>query len=80
MNMRQLTVTDSDNIEAVGYDTKSMQLGVVFKTSPDKIYGYECTRDEFAEFVSAESMGSHFHKVFKKRAFTKSERPPTLKK
>lgn len=79
--MRLMTVTDSEIIEAVGYDPAGLQVGVVFKSSPTVLYKYECSNAEFLEFVSADSMGGHLHYVFKKRAFTKSERPaPTLKK
>ena len=77
--MRLLIVTDSENIEAVGYDPTTLQLGVVFKSAPTTVYSYECSNAEFAEFVSAERIGSHHHKVFKKRAFTKSERPSLQK-
>ena len=79
--MRLMTVTDSEIIEAVGYDPAGLQLGVVFKSSPTTIYKYECSNAEFLEFISAERMGPFLHKVFKPRPFTKSERtPPTLNK
>jgi len=77
--MRLLTVTDSENIEAIGYDPKTLRLGVVFNTSPTVVYNYECSNAEFLEFLSAESIGGHFHKTFKRRSFTKSERPTLVK-
>ena len=78
--MRLMTVTDSDMIEAVGYDPDGMRLGVVFKSSPSTIFGYECSHLEFSQLISAESIGKHFHATFRRRAFTKSVRPPTLQK
>jgi hypothetical protein len=76
-----MKIEDSKNIDAVGYDAKAMQVGIVFKSTPDVVYKYECTRDEFMDFIGADSMGSHVHAMFRKRAFTKSVRErPTLEK
>lgn len=79
--MRLLAVSDSDIIDCVGYDAEKKQVQIVFKSTPDVVYAYDATADEFATLVASESIGSHFHKNIKKRAFTKSERlKPTLKK
>jgi hypothetical protein len=80
-NMRLMKIEDSKNIDAVGYDAKTMQVGIVFKSSPDVVYKYDCSDSEFLEFIGADSMGNHVHAVFRKRAFTKSARErPTLEK
>jgi hypothetical protein len=81
--MRLLQVTDSDIIEAVGFDNESGAMGVVFKSSADTVYQYEkVSIDHFARMISAESIGKAFHELFKKtkHPFTKSLRKPTLKK
>lgn len=81
--MRHLTVTDSDNIEAVGFDNETGGLEIVFKSSPGDVYRYDRVPVEhFARLVSAESIGKAFHEMFKKTKypFTKSTRTTTLKK
>lgn len=80
--MRLLTVTDSDVIEAVGFDNDNLALEVVFKSAPADVYRYECVpADAFAKLVSAPSIGKTFHEMFRKsrHPFTKSARS-TLKK
>ena len=78
--MRHLQVSDSDIIKSVAYDTEREELKVVFKATPDVVYSYGATEHEFVSFVTADSIGSFFHKNFKKRAFTKSQLEPDLKK
>lgn len=81
--MRLLTVTDSDIIEAVGYDQSIEALGVVFKSSPDTMYSYGGVKPEtFGRLVSADSIGKAFHELFRKtkHPFTKSTREPEIKK
>jgi KTSC domain-containing protein len=89
--MRLLNVTDSDNIEAIGFDPKDKDklqgtLAVVFKQPngkpSDEVYLYEGVRYEvFVELISAESVGKAFYPLFRKTKypFTKSARP-SLKK
>jgi len=77
--MRHLIIPDSGNIEAVGFDPTEGKIDVVFKTTPDQVYSYVGTEAEFVSLVTADSVGGQFHKLLKKRQFTKSERP-TLKK
>lgn len=88
--MRMLTVTDSDIIEAIGFDTSKNPndhsggtLEVVFKSSLDHVYSYEgVPASAFAQLVSADSIGKEFHELFRKTKypFVKSTRQPTLKK
>lgn len=81
--MRHLTVTDSDIIEAIGFDNESGALEVVFKSSASDVYRYERVQsDMFLRLISAESIGKAFHELFRKTKypFTKSARQPTLKK
>ncbi len=81
--MRHLIVTDSEIIEAVGFDNETGTVEVVFKSSPNDVYKYNHVSVEtFARMISAESIGKAFHDLFKKTKlpFTKSVRPETLKK
>lgn len=85
--MRHLLVTDSDIIEAIGFEPTAYLVGtleVVFKASPDVVYQYKKVGfDTFTQLISAESIGKSFHEMFKKtkHPFTKSDRKkPTLKK
>jgi hypothetical protein len=89
--MRHLIVTDSDIIEAIGFElTKVLAvptfgaLEVVFKSTPDIVYRYEnVDPDTLAQLISAESIGKSFHEMFRKtkHPFTKSDRQQlTLKK
>lgn len=87
--MRHLIVTDSDIIEAIGFDPVLSTSGVVgalevvFKATPDVVYRYEKVGiDDFVRLVSAESIGKSFHEMFRKtkHPFTKSTRKPSLKK
>lgn len=80
--MRLLTVTDSDIIEAVGFDPTDKdklqgKLGVVFKSSPREVYLYEGVRYEtYFVLTSADSVGKAFHELFRKtkHPFVKSAR------
>jgi hypothetical protein len=83
--MRLLTVTDSDIIDAVGFEADGMTsaLEVVFKSSPDQVYRYEDVGiTAFIKLITSESIGKTFHELFRKTKypFTKSTRSPTLKK
>jgi len=88
--MRHLKVPDSDTIEAIGFEETEIRnvgtigaMEVVFKSSPDTIYRYDNVNALlFVHIVGSNSIGSAFHESFKKtnRPFTKSQRPPTLKK
>ncbi len=85
--MRHLLVTDSDIIEAIGFEPTAYLLGtleVVFKSTPDVVYSYERVGfDTFTNLISSESIGKTFHEMFRKtkHPFKKSERKrPTLKK
>ena len=81
--MRHLVVTDSDIIEAIGFDNETGALEVIFKSSSTEVYRYERVPiDTFARLISAESIGKAFHELFRKTKFpfTKSARPPTLTK
>lgn len=87
--MRHLLVTDSDIIEAIGFEPSKESpaatrgaLEIVFKSSPDQLYRYEDVGfSEFLRLVAADSIGKTFHELFRKTKypFTKSARP-TLKK
>lgn len=85
--MRMLTVSDSDIIDAVGFDPTDKAafrgtLGVTFKSSPEEVYLYKDVRYElYFDMTSAESIGKAFHDLFKKQKypFTKSARA-TLQK
>jgi hypothetical protein len=88
--MRHLTVTDSDMIEAIGFDTSenpndhsSGALEVVFKSSPGDVYRYGgVPAGVFISLLNAESIGKRFHEHFRKtkHPFTKSARSTTLRK
>lgn len=87
--MRFLTVTDSDIIEAIGFDVRGevSALEVIFKSTTFNntnvfVYRYEdVTEKEFIKLVTAESIGKMFHEMFKKtkKPFTKSARPTLTK-
>jgi len=84
--MRLLTVTDSDNIEAIGFKETRTEpvhgdvygtLGVVFKSSPDTVHLYDdVSSDTFARLVGGDSVGKTFYELFRKTKypFTKSAR------
>lgn len=66
----QLRPVVSSNILAVGHCPETDTLAVQFKGG--QTYHYpNCTAEEHDAFVSAESIGSHFHKTFKGREFKK---------
>jgi len=84
--MRLLNVTDSDNIEAIGFDPKNKTeehgtLAMVFKQPNGKpseeVYLYDgVPYAVFVELISAESIGKAFYPLFRKTKypFTKSLR------
>lgn len=94
--MRHLIVTDSDIIESIAFEHNAFSksaaeaadkaqgtLEVVFKGKSDTAYRYENVHSGvFVCLVEAESIGKEFHRLFRatKYPFTKSQRPPTLKK
>lgn len=88
--MRLMQVTDSDIIEAIGYEMQAVlksgttgALEIVFKSTPNVVYHYDdISSDIYIQIISAESIGKEFHRTIKanKIPFTKSERKPTLKK
>lgn len=88
--MRHLIVTDSDNIFSVGFDASGSDaehmwgaLEVVFKPNTEEVYRYEHVRFEtFVKLIGAESIGKACHELLRKtkHPFTKSTKPPTLKK
>lgn len=86
--MRHLKVTDSDNIELIGFhcatDAACGTLEVVFKSSPSDVYRYDRVPvSSFVKLTSADSIGKEFHELFRKTKypFTKSTRSEvTLKK
>lgn len=56
--MRMLTVPDSQNVEAVGYDTAARTLRVMFKGG--RTYDYsQVSAERFAALVSAPSIGEY---------------------
>jgi len=58
LDVRALGVSDSGNIEAVGYHAESRTLRVWFKGG--RVYDYaDVSPDQFAAMVSAPSVGSH---------------------
>jgi len=58
LDVRALTVSDSSNIEAVGYHAESSTLRVWFKGG--RMYDYDgVSPDQFAAMVSAPSVGSY---------------------
>lgn len=86
--MRHLGITDSEIIEAIGFEltgraspSYSSQVGVlevVFKAAPNMIYRYEdVTVDDFVALVTSDRIGKLFIEKFKKtkHPFVKSERP-----
>ena len=55
---------ESSNLSAVGYDPDTQELQVQFKNGG--IYSYEgVPHQTHADLVSAESIGSAFHKLIK---------------
>lgn len=91
-DMRLMTVTDSDIIDAIGFgDVRENpdgipgvfgKLGVVFKSSPTVVYEYpDVSSDTYAKLVSGDSVGKTFHELFKKTRypFTKSDRSTLAK-
>jgi hypothetical protein len=77
--MRLVTISDSENIELIGYDPTKVQLGVVFKSDLDTVYLYKSvTAYMFLEMLNAESIGGWFAHHIKRQPkvypFTKSAR------
>lgn len=61
---RHLTVSDSSNIESVGYNLATQTLEVRFLTGG--VYAYPAVSPrEFAALVSAPSIGHHFRVHFR---------------
>lgn len=63
---------ESSTISHIGYENGT--LSVRFKSNPKVVYDYpDVTAEEHAAFMAADSKGSHHHKTFKGRPFTKRE-------
>ena len=61
------TAVDSTAIRSMGYDASRRELDVEFRESGD-VYRYlDVSPDEYAEFVAAESKGTHLNQVIKVR-------------
>lgn len=77
MPVRRHLQVESSNIKSIGYDDERLILEVVFVNS-STVYRYpDVSVFEFAAFVNAESLGSHFAKSIKSRPFTKVEKQPS---
>lgn len=65
----ELKPVESSQIHAIGHHPESNTLAVQFKGkdgTPGSIYHYQnFNADQFAQFSSAESIGSHFYKHIK---------------
>jgi hypothetical protein len=61
MNMQPVT---SGNIEAVGYDPLNQKMIVRFKGGSEYEYN-DVPNDAHTEFITAPSVGSHYHKAIK---------------
>lgn len=65
-------IEGSSTVSHIGYDNGV--LSVKFHSNPKLIYDYpNVTEDEHKEFMEADSKGSHHHKTFKGRPFSKRE-------
>lgn len=64
-----LTPIESSQLEAIGHDPATNTLAIQFKgrgDAPGSIYHYQnFTAHNYAEFLAAESKGSHFKKTIK---------------
>lgn len=68
----KLTPVDSSNIAAIGHNPSTQTLRIKFKSGG--MYDYpNVTVAQHQNFVTAESIGGHFHKNFKTRDFRKVE-------
>lgn len=59
---------ESSQIHSIGYDATSNTMAVRFKNkgAPGSLYHYRVENpNDYADFLKAESKGSHFFKVFK---------------
>jgi hypothetical protein len=60
---------DSASIASVGYDSAARELEVAFRESGDVYRYFDVPGDEYARLMAAESMGTYFNQVFKRRGF-----------
>lgn len=51
---------NSSAIAEIGYDPVSGRCEIVMNNNQSRVYAYRLTQDEYNEFVSAPSLGSHF--------------------
>jgi hypothetical protein len=65
-------IEGSSTISHIGHENGV--LSVKFKSNPKVIYDYpDVSEDEHKAFMEADSKGSHHHKNFKGRPFSKRE-------
>lgn len=63
-----MTPVESSQIHSIGHDSVTNTLAIRFKSKgePSSLYHYSnVTADDFASFLGAESVGSHFYKHIK---------------
>lgn len=63
--MPEMNYVDSSNIEAVGYDTGTMELHVRFLKSGKTFIYYSVEEWRFQEMMQAESKGKYFNSNIK---------------
>ena len=71
MNIIALQPVDSSQIHAIGHDPVTNTLAIQFKSKdgPGSVYHYQnFTADQFDDFKSAKSLGSHFGQHIKPHA------------
>lgn len=59
--MVERTPVSSSNIHSVGYDHATKTLAVEFKNGGGVYHYHDVPKDAHEAFVSAKSLGSHFH-------------------
>lgn len=68
-----MTPVKSSNIKAIGYDPNTKTLTIEFNSGG--IYDYpDIEQHEHDSLLSAESIGSHFHKHIRPKKFAKHEK------
>jgi hypothetical protein len=65
--MIDLTPVKSSNVAAVGHDAQANELHVQFKSGNSYVYN-GVTADQHKALMSADSVGSHLHKIIKPAA------------
>jgi hypothetical protein len=64
--MRRVAI-ESTSIVSIGYDRKRRELEIEFRETGDVYRFFEVSAAEYADFIAAESKGSHLNQVFKPR-------------